>query len=68
MLPPLDEPFEYVEYAIALFDYDAVEDDELSFRAGDTITLIGIAQPEWYFGDQRGKIGLLPANYVQVLD
>lgn len=53
---------------MALFDYEAIEDDELSFRAGDTVTLIGVAQPEWFFGDLRGKVGLLPANYVQTLD
>jgi hypothetical protein len=30
--------------AIALFDYEAYETDELSFKTGDIIFLIGIAQ------------------------
>jgi hypothetical protein len=31
--------------AIALFDYEAFESDELSFKAGNIITLIGLSQP-----------------------
>lgn len=37
--------FDYVQNGIALFDYDAIEEDELSFRAGDIIYLLGLAQP-----------------------
>jgi len=53
--------------AIALYDYEATEDNELSFAEGDRITEIEAASDDWWQGkDQHGNVGLFPANYVEV--
>eukprot|EP00026_Physarum_polycephalum_P000803 Phypoly_transcript_00804.p1 GENE.Phypoly_transcript_00804~~Phypoly_transcript_00804.p1 ORF type:complete len:1167 (+),score=243.05 Phypoly_transcript_00804:427-3927(+) len=49
----------------ALYDYDAVELDELTFREGDVITLTRKVDPEWWEGQLNGLIGVFPANYVE---
>ena len=51
--------------AIAEYDYEAGEDNEISFAEGDTITHIDFVSDDWYEGTSRdGKRGLFPANYV----
>ncbi|CAH8645412.1 unnamed protein product [Dicrocoelium dendriticum] len=61
---PVNEPVRMCT-AVALFDYTAVEDDELTFSTGELITEIEKIDPGWWKGVCRGKIGLLPSNYVQ---
>lgn len=50
----------------ATFDYDAVDENELSFKEGDVIDLISQAPDGWWFGSLRGRQGLFPSNYVQM--
>ncbi|CZR53783.1 related to ABP1-actin-binding protein [Phialocephala subalpina] len=52
--------------ATALYDYDAAEDNELSFDEGATITSLEFPDEDWWFGHFKGKSGLFPANYVQL--
>ncbi|KAL8791051.1 MAG: hypothetical protein Q9213_000258 [Squamulea squamosa] len=52
--------------ATALYDYDAAEDNELSFPENATITGIEFPDDDWWSGEYRGKQGLFPANYVQL--
>ncbi|EKG21820.1 Neutrophil cytosol factor 2 p67phox [Macrophomina phaseolina MS6] len=52
--------------ATALYDYEAAEDNELSFPDGATITGIEFPDEDWWFGEFGGKSGLFPANYVQL--
>ncbi|KAI0940986.1 hypothetical protein AcV7_003214 [Taiwanofungus camphoratus] len=53
--------------AIALYDYDAAEDNELTFREGDRIVEIEAIDEGWWKGkDIHGNEGLFPANYVEV--
>ncbi|CDS10181.1 hypothetical protein LRAMOSA02858 [Lichtheimia ramosa] len=54
--------------AIALYDYDAGEDNEISFREGHLITHIEFVSDDWWQGvaaDGR-TVGLFPANYVEL--
>ena len=53
--------------AIALFDYEAQEDDEISFNVNDTITEIEQIDAGWWRGQCKGRYGLFPANYVQLV-
>eukprot|EP00112_Aurelia_sp_Birch-Aquarium-sp1_P004331 Seg1489.4 transcript_id=Seg1489.4/GoldUCD/mRNA.D3Y31 product="Arf-GAP with SH3 domain ANK repeat and PH domain-containing protein 1" protein_id=Seg1489.4/GoldUCD/D3Y31 len=56
--------------ARALFDCEADHDDELEFNEGDTIIIIGEADPEWLYGEVEGKPGrkgVFPINFVHVL-
>ncbi|PLB48579.1 hypothetical protein P170DRAFT_438154 [Aspergillus steynii IBT 23096] len=52
--------------ATALYDYEAAEDNELSFPEGAQITNIEFPDDDWWFGEFHGKKGLFPANYVQI--
>ncbi|CAO3634899.1 unnamed protein product [Mucor fragilis] len=54
--------------AVALYDYSAEEDNEISFAEGDTITQIEFVSEDWWQGlAANGKtMGLFPANYVEL--
>ncbi|XP_054999069.1 src substrate cortactin isoform X2 [Sorex araneus] len=52
--------------AIALYDYQAAGDDEISFDPDDVITNIEMIDDGWWRGLCRGRYGLFPANYVEL--
>ncbi|KAF2009877.1 hypothetical protein BU24DRAFT_400390 [Aaosphaeria arxii CBS 175.79] len=52
--------------ATALYDYEAAEDNELSFPENATITNVEFPDEDWWLGSFNGKSGLFPANYVQL--
>jgi len=51
----------------ALYNYTAQENDELSLRKGDIITIIK-EHPDWWEGEINGVVGVFPANYVTKVD
>uniref|UniRef100_A0A1E1XPV7 Putative cortactin n=1 Tax=Amblyomma sculptum TaxID=1581419 RepID=A0A1E1XPV7_AMBSC len=53
--------------AVALYDYQAADYDEISFDPDDIITDIETIDEGWWRGKCNGKVGLFPANYVQPL-
>lgn len=48
----------------ALYDLNANEQDELSFRKGDVIVVLEQVYRDWWRGSLHGKIGIFPLNYV----
>ncbi|KAI1180621.1 hypothetical protein F4777DRAFT_585477 [Nemania sp. FL0916] len=52
--------------ATAQFDYEAAEDNELSFPEGAKITHLEFPDEDWWYGHYKGEVGLFPANYVQL--
>ncbi|KAK4180428.1 putative Drebrin-like protein [Triangularia setosa] len=52
--------------ATAQFDYEAAEDNELSFPEGATVTNLEFPDEDWWFGHYKGASGLFPANYVEL--
>ncbi|KAI1328299.1 hypothetical protein F5Y16DRAFT_158369 [Xylariaceae sp. FL0255] len=52
--------------ATAQFDYEAAEDNELSFPEGAKITHLEFPDEDWWYGAYQGEFGLFPANYVQL--
>lgn len=51
----------------ALYDYDAADADELSFKADMIIEIINKDNPGWWQGNIGGRIGLFPSNYVEMI-
>jgi hypothetical protein len=53
--------------ARALYPFEGVSDDELSFGAGDTL-YVATEIDGWYEGeDVNGRKGIFPANYVELV-
>ncbi|KAI9848497.1 MAG: hypothetical protein M1838_000497 [Thelocarpon superellum] len=52
--------------AVALYDYEAAEDNELTFAEGSKIEGLEFPDEDWWFGHHNGKSGLFPSNYVQL--
>jgi len=50
-----------------LYDFDAQAPTELSFRKGDVILIKKQVNQDWIEGELNGRVGLLPANYVEML-
>ena len=51
----------------ALFDFQATDPDELTFRKGDTIAVLESVYKDWWKGYLRGQTGIFPLNYVEKL-
>ena len=49
---------------VALYDYRAQRDDELSFAANDVINVVDRSDVDWWQGQLHGQTGLFPSNYV----
>ncbi|TMW62358.1 hypothetical protein Poli38472_009851 [Pythium oligandrum] len=59
----------WVMEAIALYDYEPEEADELGFQEGECIRVTLVQDDGWWKGyvlDVPQRIGLFPSNYVQV--
>ncbi|CAD5210956.1 unnamed protein product [Bursaphelenchus okinawaensis] len=52
--------------AVALYEYEKQDDDEIGFEINDIITDIEQIDAGWWRGMCRGRYGLFPANYVQL--
>lgn len=52
---------------VAVYDYDAADDDEVSFKEGDAIVDVTVIDDGWMEGrvERTGNYGMLPSNYVE---
>ncbi|KIK04304.1 hypothetical protein K443DRAFT_676060 [Laccaria amethystina LaAM-08-1] len=66
-LKPKPKPTPKVQYVVALYDFAAQADGDLSFNAGDRIELVEKTQSaeDWWTGRLNGQQGVFPGNYVQ---
>eukprot|EP01091_Cochliopodium_minus_P014469 TRINITY_DN4910_c0_g1_i1.p1 TRINITY_DN4910_c0_g1~~TRINITY_DN4910_c0_g1_i1.p1 ORF type:complete len:530 (+),score=149.46 TRINITY_DN4910_c0_g1_i1:100-1689(+) len=53
--------------AICLYDYDAANDTELSFRENDIVYVTEEDDSGWWYAELNGKMGFIPNNYVKKL-
>lgn len=66
---PVLPPKPVKETCRVLFAYDAANDDELTIKKDEIITIItkDVEDKGWWKGELRGKIGLFPDNFVEVI-
>ncbi|KAL0126494.1 hypothetical protein PUN28_005093 [Cardiocondyla obscurior] len=58
---------EHMEQCRAIYQYSANLNDELSLTPGDLITVHQKQPDGWWIGECRGRTGIFPATYVQVI-
>ena len=54
--------------AIALWDHNAVEQEELSLQSGDVVHILDLSDPNWWWAARGQHYGWLPASYVQLCE
>lgn len=64
----VDQEMRCLGVAVALYDYAAQADDELTLTEGDTLYVDQLADEAWYKARLRdgSHEGLVPANYVEM--
>ncbi|CAK7264967.1 ESCRT-0 subunit protein hse1 [Sporothrix epigloea] len=50
-----------------LYDFAASEQDELDFKKGDIIAVLESVYRDWWRGSLKGRTGIFPLNYVEIL-
>ncbi|XP_075915142.1 crk-like protein [Petromyzon marinus] len=55
----------------ALYDFDGKDAEDLAFRRGETLTVVSAPAPAqgqwWTAANDRGRVGQIPMNYVELL-
>ena len=73
MSRPLPDPLEGTQGTgkvfVALYDYDARTDEDLSFKKGEHLEIINDTQGDWWFARSKStkQEGYIPSNYVAKL-
>ncbi len=54
---------------VALYDYDARTDEDLSFKKGEHLEILNDTQGDWWFARSKAtkREGYIPSNYVAKL-
>ncbi|KAI5644393.1 variant SH3 domain-containing protein [Phthorimaea operculella] len=58
-------PKNYIEKVVAIYDYYADKEDELSFQESSVIYVLKKNDDGWWEGVMDGVTGLFPGNYVE---
>ncbi|CAG0885488.1 unnamed protein product [Darwinula stevensoni] len=66
---PVLPPKPVKEKCRVVFAYDAENQDELTLREGDIVTIVSkdVEDPGWWKGELQGRIGVFPDNFVQII-
>jgi len=52
----------------AMYDFHGEGEGDLAFHKGAIITVLDQTQQGWWRGEIEGRVGVFPANFVQVVD
>ncbi|GAA5977094.1 hypothetical protein JCM11641_001298 [Rhodosporidiobolus odoratus] len=55
-----------IGYAVALYDYDAAQSEDLGFKEGERIEVLEAVSDDWLRGSLGGREGIFPSSYVQM--
>jgi hypothetical protein len=55
-------------HAKALYDYAASNSDELSFSAGEALSIVDTSDEEWWKAERDGAVFIVPAGYLEVAE
>ena len=53
--------------AVVKFNYDAQDDDELSLKVGDIISVLSEEEEGWWKGQLADKTGFFPSTFVALI-
>ena len=56
-----------MEQVVALYNYAAQHDDELTFAKASVINVLEKQDSDWWKGELNGLTGMFPVNYVAPL-
>lgn len=65
---PSVKDYQLPDYVVALYRYKPEQPDDLEFKEGDKIQILEKLSADWYKGRLHGATGMVPANYVRVVD
>ncbi|NXK95062.1 DNMBP protein, partial [Formicarius rufipectus] len=65
-MPPKEDKEPGSTYGVALYQFQALESEELDFDVGDRIQIIGVLEDGWLEGELRGKRGIFPHRFVRL--
>jgi len=54
--------------AKGMYDYQATNENELSFGEGDLLTISEQDDSGWWFAELKGKTGFVPSNYLNLIN
>ncbi|CAO3609011.1 unnamed protein product [Cunninghamella echinulata] len=54
-----------LDYVVAIYDFEAVNADELNLKEGDRIVVTNRDESGWWEGVLNGQSGIFPSNYIQ---
>ncbi|KYQ88475.1 myosin IC [Tieghemostelium lacteum] len=67
MKPKPQAPSQPTVQMLALYDYDANQPDELTFKEGDVLTLVKKVDADWWLAQNTsGTKGMVPSVYLEV--
>ncbi|UMM24878.1 hypothetical protein L5515_004906 [Caenorhabditis briggsae] len=66
--PSFSNPVISTPHAIAKFDYQPTQSDEMALRVGDTVLLSKKVDAEWFYGENQNSrtYGIVPSSYLDI--
>ncbi|KAJ1960102.1 cytoskeletal protein binding protein, partial [Dispira parvispora] len=59
------EPVPSVSTAVALYDYQAQEDEEVSLQENEKVQVLSEDDPDWTIIRHKGQAGFVPTTYIE---